>query len=362
MTIDSSVVNSPNTTALSLSEDEQDEITTSTSSSSPISSIPHAKEIFAIRKEIKLAETKFRTSYPILQYQDQIGLSIWLVSFIWIFSLIYIYYTYYPSYYLLPIAAIPYSLLHELEHDIIHNLYYRTKPWIQDIMFLGIWIGKLSLSPWVRKDLHLLHHKRSGQIDDIEERLLGLGMPSFFLRVCTAIFPPIGLLYIRQIQHDTTWRLLRGTKCSKERWLQRIDLLFIASPIIIIYLTYRNYEWAKLIYILWIGPNMLRHACLALLSSYSHYYGDITPGDITQQNQILNSWWIFPFQWFACNFGAEHIIHHFVVGQPFYIRHFIRYEAWKVMKQYGIRENDFDIVQRANRFGEYSITKNHKKD
>lgn len=334
---------------------------TSSSSSSSVT-YPHAKEIFAIRRHIRETDTALRQRFPLFAYQNTLGLLLWLGSFLWIGILTYLYFTHYPSYYLLPIAAVPYSILHELEHDLIHNLYFRTQPIAQDIMFLGIWIAKLSLSPWVRRDLHLLHHKRSGLIDDVEERLLGLGMSSFFLRILTAVCPPVGLFYVRQIQKDTPWRLLRGTKCSKERWLQRIDLVFIVSPLIITYLTYRGYEWARTMFILWIGPNVLRHACLALLSSYSHYYGDIVPGDIMQQNQILNSWWVFPFQWFACNFGAEHIIHHFVVDQPFYIRHMVRYQAWYIMKQYGIRENDFGIVQRANRYGEYHkpVIKNGK--
>jgi hypothetical protein len=60
------------------------------------------------------------------------------------------------------------SLLHELEHDLIHNLYYRKQAWVQDLMFWGIWLSKLHGNPWFRRDMHLKHHIVSGQIDDAE--------------------------------------------------------------------------------------------------------------------------------------------------------------------------------------------------
>ncbi len=31
-------------------------------------------------------------------------------------------------------------------------------------MLFGIWVSKLSLNPWYRREIHLLHHKSSGQI------------------------------------------------------------------------------------------------------------------------------------------------------------------------------------------------------
>ena len=65
-------------------------------------------------------------------------------------------------------SAFSISLLHELEHDIIHNLYFKSHMWVQDMMFWGIWIAKLHGNPWYRRELHLKHHIVSGQIDDAE--------------------------------------------------------------------------------------------------------------------------------------------------------------------------------------------------
>jgi hypothetical protein len=71
-----------------------------------------------------------------------------------------------PVWVVIPFSAFFASLLHELEHDLIHVLYFRTRPWVQHVMFVGIWLFKASLNPWARKDLHLLHHKVSGQTND----------------------------------------------------------------------------------------------------------------------------------------------------------------------------------------------------
>ena len=114
-------------------------------------------------------------------------------------------------------------------------------------------------------------------------------------------------------------------------------------------------------------PNVLRQSCLVLVSTYCHYYGDIpervgpptfplvsywpprtthrciqqhipsTVSSSTQSNppthplhpntqdvffqtQILDHWLLYPFQLFCFNFGATHIMHHFVTRQPFYLR------------------------------------------
>eukprot|EP00026_Physarum_polycephalum_P011848 Phypoly_transcript_12094.p1 GENE.Phypoly_transcript_12094~~Phypoly_transcript_12094.p1 ORF type:complete len:160 (+),score=1.54 Phypoly_transcript_12094:95-574(+) len=75
------------------------------------------------------------------------------------------------------INGIAISILHELEHDLIHSMYFKTKPYVHHIMFLVIWFCKLHVNPWIRKPMHLLHHKASGQTNDVEERLLGLGLP-----------------------------------------------------------------------------------------------------------------------------------------------------------------------------------------
>src|SRR3546814_19753819 len=72
--------------------------------------------------------------------------------------------------------------------------------------------------------------------------------------------------------------------------------------------------------VVWLAPNVLRVFCLHFVSSNMHYYGDVESGNIVQQCQVLNPWWLWPAQLFCFNFGATHAIQHFVVSQPFYVR------------------------------------------
>src|SRR3546814_13463832 len=87
------------------------------------------------------------------------------------------------------------------------------------------------------------------------------------------------------------------------------------------------------------------------VSSNMHYYGDVESGNIVQQCQVLNPWWLWPAQLFCFNFGATHAIHHFVVSQPFYVRQLTARAAHQVMRDNGVRFNDVGALRRANRRG-----------
>ena len=58
-----------------------------------------------------------------------------------------------------------------------------------------------------------------------------------------------------------------------------------------------------------------------------------------------------PLQLFCFNFGSTHAIHHFVVREPFYIRQMTAPAAHAVMREMGVRFNDFGTFRRANRYG-----------
>ena len=104
--------------------------------------------------------------------------------------------------------------------------------------------------------------------------------------------------------------------------------------------------------VLWIAPNVIRQTCLALVSSYSHYYGDIPENDVFYQNQIMDHPVLWPMQLYCFNFGSTHIIHHFVVQQPFYLRQMVAKVAHAEMLRQGVRRNDFGVIRRANRWGQ----------
>ena len=48
--------------------------------------------------------------------------------------------------------------------------------------------------------------------------------------------------------------------------------------------------------------------------------------------------------------GATHIVHHYVPGQPFYIREMVYRRVKPLMVEKGVRLNDLGIVSRGNRY------------
>ena len=97
-----------------------------------------------------------------------------------------------------------------------------------------------------------------------------------------------------------------------------------------------------------IAPNFIRSACLNIVTSYLHYYRGVE--NLLQQTQVLQGWFMWPFNLFSFNFAGTHSIHHFVVAQPFYLRQLVAVAAHKVMKENGVRFNDFQSFKHANRY------------
>jgi hypothetical protein len=105
----------------------------------------------------------------------------------------------------------------------------------------------------------------------------------------------------------------------------------------------------QILTVVWIGPNVLRVACLHFITSNIHYYGDVEEGNVVEQTQVLNRWWLAPVQLFCANFGSTHGIHHFVPADPFYLRQMTAPVAHRAMRDNGVRFNDLGTFRRANR-------------
>lgn len=319
-----------------------------------------------ICRAIRQSDAALRQTYPFLKHQDLIGAIIFTgsLSLVALFSYLYLI-GYLPVLLTIIFIALPISFLHELEHDIIHNLYFKQYRWLQNIMFFFIWIAKLHGSPWYRRQLHLKHHLLSGQVNDAEERLIGLGLTPNYKRMAVSLHPFGGLLVSTEISRDakylneTTMKLKNAPTALIFLFLTRTYLTY---QILFLIYSYFNYDintiygmnkFYPIIHALTICiclPNLLRQGCLVLMSNSCHYYGDIPLNTVYYQNQILDSWFVLPFQLFCCNFGATHIIHHYVVSQPFYIRHFTGRSIKDMMVKLGIRNNDFGILWRNNRY------------
>jgi len=318
-----------------------------------------------IQSEVRAAEARLRARHPWLRFQDTIGAVILLGAWLgmagcgWLFleGLL-------PAWVVIPMAAIFASLTHELEHDLIHWLYGRRRPMLHHAMMALVWLARPStVNPWIRRHLHFNHHKHSGTAVDIEERAITNGERWGLVRLLMTADAGVSVLVRVWRAQDwrSRWRPIWRSALAYFplgwihwslwwSWLAIHALITIDAPIVWSSTFANWWPWHGLLIVIWVAPNVLRSFCLHLVSSNMHYYGDIEPGNLLQQCQVLRSRWWWPAQLFCFNFGGTHAIHHFVVGQPFYIRQWIAHEGQAAMRQAGVRFDDAASMARANRW------------
>lgn len=310
---------------------------------------------------IRSEEQRLREKYSILKYQDYIGLAIMLVSLAGMIGSGFLYFNdVIPAWACIVITAIFASLSHELEHDLIHRQYFRKNKFMHNLMMLVVWIMRPNtVSPWYRRDMHFLHHKTSGTEKDMEERLVGNGISYGFTRYLVMFDGLLGMFARRVILRKE----VDGFSVRK--------ILHAAFPFATLYfvtwyafLLFHAFDFAigavypewllsamtviNFMVVVLVAPNFVRSGSLNFVTSAMHYYGDVT--NLMQQTQILKPWFFAPLHLFCFNFGSTHAIHHFVVGQPFYIRQMVAKAAHKVMVENGVRFNDLSTFITANRF------------
>ena len=342
--------------------------TTPKVSPSPLSKTEQ-ESINDITQKIMQHSNELRKRYRVLDYQNVIGASVMTLSVtgMVIMGTLYIK-GIIPGWLCILTNALLTSLIHELEHDLIHRLYFRKQPLAHNLMMLLCWITRPGMpSPWLRRELHFHHHRESGTDTDVEawittsgskwgaKRLLKL-VDGFIFGIVNALFAP-------------TWR---------EKLRLTFKVLRLNAPMGLLYwgcwyifLGYHLYTWASSLMgvayqpspattmlmsvinsavVIIVAPNIIRQFCLFFISSNIHYYGDVTPRNPLQQTQVMNHWWLWPFQLFCFNFGSTHCIHHFVVKDPFYLRQMTAPFAHKVLAESGVRFNDFGTYKRSNRY------------
>lgn len=282
--------------------------------------------------EIRKAEVELKEKYPILKQQDTLGMLIFMVSLAMLIFTITFYYqasqwfpnmSYSTSTIIVMISyAFWTSMLHELEHDLIHNLYFKSHRWIQDVMFFFIWISKLHGNPWFRRDLHLKHHIISGQTNDAEERLIGLGLPLGWKRMAVTIHPVGGTIVTMDIAKDCEFLNVKKMNQTSAPVVAIFVALFkLFSVYVFLQAAVATYDaetahvmlsrYPRLWSFAWdmnmiiVIPNILRQSSLQLMSNITHYYGDIPEKSVYYQNQILDHWMCVPFQLLCCNFGKS---------------------------------------------------------
>lgn len=315
----------------------------------------------------------WRTRNPWLDaHQDQIGLGLFLVSIAGVLGdgLLY-------AMGLLPwwatilLTAFWLSVLHEIEHDLIHSMYYRNNRVIHNAMMFGVWFFRPStINPWVRRRLHLHHHEVSGTDSDLEERAITNGEGWGAHRTVALLDSFLGMYTkpLRTRRLVETYIRHEARTPEEARRLETVNVLSYFPLGLVHYglwhlvIGLSLYQWLVGPTHIWgqgalyflavtiLAPNMIRTFCLHFVSSNMHYYGDVEEHNVLQQTQVWTAKWLKPFHALCFNFGETHAIHHFLVRDPFYVRELIKRDCQKVLRDNGVRFNDFGTFRRANRF------------
>ncbi len=312
----------------------------------------------AVKRAIMDEDKRLRAAYPVLNHQNAIGATIIIgSSLIFILAATAYGFALIPAWITIPVIAIAMSLLHEIEHDLIHNLYFAGKPKLQRAVYNLIWVAKLHANPQWRRKAHLRHHVYSGQTEDWEERLLGLGSRNWLKRAITMFHPFGSLFFLREIAKSDpkfdakeTYRAnyIAGWTFSI---LSGLGLVYLFAPSYLLKLVDEStWQVVAFLNVVWVLPSLIRHISITTITTQVHYAGDIPRGDVLFENQILDHWAFLPLQIFCFNFGATHVIHHFVATQPFYLRQMVLKKVKPVMIEFGTRNNDLRILARANRY------------
>src|SRR5262245_25566032 len=256
----------------------------------------------AISRAIRDADRSMRERFPALRHQTAIGMGFTALGYAtaavssWLFINDFI-----PAWACIVVNAIAFAVLREIEHDLIHNLYFKGKRTLQNIVLFLIWpaLGNVP-SPLYRRKIHLQHHGSSGQEDDLEERLIGNGNGFGLLRWFTMIDAGLASVFRRRELAN-----IPGFKQSEFlRSLVPVNVTFY-----FLWLSFLGYHGATLaawlvglpldlpawlapvvsilnvVAVVWVLPNVIRQACLQVLSSSMHYYGDVE--NTVQQTQVL---------------------------------------------------------------------------
>lgn len=322
-----------------------------------------------LRQDLMGVSNRWRERHPVLtRYQDWIGGAIMLLS-VGIMALAGFAYVqgWLGAIPTVVIIAIATSFIHELEHDLIHYVYFRHRPVLHHSMMALCWLTRTgTINPWIRRYVHLLHHKVSGTAKDIEERGITNGTPwSPFRLIMIAdgmmallgrsgdalkagrlhqlIFRGLAAYFPIGLAHYALWYLYLGFHLTQMLAPQWAATFWSASVVEVMPIV-------NVIAVIWIWPFFIRSFCLNFVSSNMHYFGDVEDDNIIQQTQIWTRWWLAPLYLFCFNFGATHGVHHFVVRDPFYVRQCVAKESHGLMKAAGVRFNDFGTFKRANRF------------
>lgn len=321
------------------------------------------QRIARINADVRRAGAELRDRLPLLRHQNGLGVAALslaacgMTASAWLYLISAV-----PAWVCIVVSAFFASIAHEVEHDLIHSLYFARQGGIRALMLVVGWLLRPgTVNPFLRKKMHLHHHKASGTEDDLEERAITNGEPyglkrflmmadgalAVLLRLDQAkgrrgrliAFAALGYFPLGWVNYGLLYTFL----LSHGLRLLRIDIAPCGPSVIL-----------DSVCVVWILPNVLRSFCLNFVSSSLHFYGDVQRGNVLQQTQVLDAWFLAPLQLFCFNFGSTHAIHHFVASEPFYVRQLTASAGHRALRENGVRFNDFGTFLRDNRYAKES--------
>jgi Fatty acid desaturase len=314
------------------------------------SHLPAAERDRRIRRWIRRSEARLVARHPALAHRDALGALSFLVSIAGMVALGWLYVRgSAPAAVVILGNAFFASILHEIEHDLIHFLYFRGRPLAHNLMMLGVWVFRGNVvHGWYRRGIHLNHHRASGRATDVEERLLGLGQPLGPRRLLVMVDGAMAFL----LNAGTLEKEIPGFR-RRSLALAALPVYPIFAAVLVLWLGGHVVgapvpAAVEVLAVAWVLPNYLRQASLQIVSSNVHYYEDVNA--VSEETQVLRPLFLWPLQLFCFNFGTTHSFHHYVVEQPFYVRQLIAPSVLPALAKYGQRFNDVGTFLRANRY------------
>jgi fatty acid desaturase len=329
---------------------------------SVVLSVSDRQRIARINSEVRRAGAELRERHPWLLRQDALGVAALAFGVLGMAGAAWSYVTgAIPAWACIVLSALFASITHEVEHDLIHSLYFSRRPLLRAFMLIVAWLARPgTINPFIRKGMHLHHHKASGNEDDLEERAITNGEPYGVKRILMMADGVLAVVLRLDQSKGRPFKLLAFTAVGyfPLGWLHYgLLYTFLLAHVLPLFgaglpVSASAAALLDATCVVWILPNVLRSFCLNFVSSSMHYYGDVQRGNVLQQTQVLDAWFLAPLQLFCFNFGSTHAIHHFVANEPFYIRQLTASAAHRVLRENGVRFNDFGTFARDNRYAQ----------
>jgi fatty acid desaturase len=164
-----------------------------------------------------------KASNKLLKHQDLLGFMIFSLSVFCILLSVYLWNLEILNLWVMVFwIAFWTSILHELEHDLIHGLYFKKNKWIHNFMLFFVWFFRpLTLNPWIRRYWHNYHHQHSGKVIDIEERGVTNGEKWSLIRLLITPDLVLGFLVrFRRLRREIMEEHENGTFSEKDLFLE----------------------------------------------------------------------------------------------------------------------------------------------